>query len=141
MLRRTNLKRTTPLQRKPMKRKRRKGDDLNARLAYFQEHDSCGICWRRWSEFGANNQTHHIVGGSGRKDVRANLFTICEEHHDLYHRGFGLTPGMILSAKMEQDPDGYDEAVILNLLGRQSLPERWLPVPIPEQFLKLRERR
>lgn len=123
-----------------MKRKRRKGDDVESRLAYLQEHDSCAICWKRWNQFGANICVHHIVGGSGRKDVRANFCTLCAVCHDYYHSEFKLSPGMVLTAKLESDPCGYDESVICQLLGRQCLPERWTPTPLPAWALKERER-
>lgn len=139
-MKRTPLTRKTPLKKTRMKRKRRRGDKPNDRLAYLQEHDSCAICWKRWNQFGAENCVHHIVGGPGRKDVRANFVTLCAEHHDLYHVGFVLTPGMVLAAKFESDPEGYDESVICELLGRKQLPERWLPVPLPEWVPQERRR-
>lgn len=123
-----------------MKRKHRRNDDPEIRLAYLQQHDSCAVCWKRWTKFGANIQVHHLVGGSGRKDVLENLLTLCQECHDEYHRGFKLTPGMMLTAKRESDGENYDEAVILELLGRKAFSDRWTPVPFPEFVLESRER-
>lgn len=131
------IRRKAPLKRTAMKRKRRRGDDVQARLDYLETHSNCGICHANWR---AVLSVHHLVGGSGRKDVEANFLTTCMECHNEYHRGDTLTPGMMLTAKMQQDPEGYDESVILKLLGRNSLPERWQPQPIPDKFLAMRER-
>lgn len=134
------LKRKSPLKRTRMKRKKhRKNDDVDARLAYLEEHSNCGICHANWR---ADLQCHHIVGASGRKEVRANFLTLCSQCHlERYHVGFDLTPGMILSAKMQQDPEGFDVEVILKLLGRNALPERWLPVPLPQWAIDARNAR
>lgn len=138
----TELKRTTPLKRTPMKkRKRRKGDKPEIRHAYLETHSCCAVCWCGWREFDNWLEVHHIVGGSGRLDARANLLTLCRSCHEHYHSGFCLTPGHLLTAKRESDPEGYDESLILKLLGRQALPERWLPAPIPQWALDARNAR
>lgn len=124
-----------------MKRKRRKGDKPEVRIGYLQEHSTCAVCLAGWREFGNWLEVHHIVGGSGRADLYQNLLTLCRSCHDEYHRGGRLTPGMLLTAKLESNPEGYDESVILKLLGRKELPERWQPVPIPQAFIEMRERR
>lgn len=130
------LKRTTGLKRTRMKRKRRKGDDVDTRLAYLELHSNCAVCHANWK---SPLEVHHIVGAAGRNDVVPNLLTLCRECHAEYHRRQRLTPGMLLAAKRESDPEHYDESVICKLLGRVSLPERWELQPLPECFLKLRE--
>lgn len=69
-----------------------------------------------------------------------NLLTLCRSCHDEFHRGERLTPGMLLTAKLEQDPEHYDPAVICKLLGRAELPERWEPTPLPKWAFDERER-
>lgn len=127
------------MKRSNMKRKRRKGDKPKVRLEYLQEHSTCAVCWAGWREFDNWLECHHICGGSGRKDRVENLVTLCKACHHRYHTGHGLTPGMILWAKRESDPEHYDESVILKLLGRKSLPERWELVPIPDWAIEARE--
>ncbi len=131
MPRRTTLNRKTQLKRTPMKRKRRRNDQPEVRLEYLAEHSTCAVCWSGWRAFDNWLEVHHIAGGAGRKDVVENLLTLCRGCHDEYHRGTSLTPGMLLTAKRESDPEHYSEAVILQLLGRKSLPERWQPQPLP----------
>lgn len=71
------------------------------------------------------------MGGAGRIDRVENFLTLCNGCHEEYHRGTLLTPGMLLTAKMESDPDNFDVEVILELLGREGLPDRWIPCAIP----------
>lgn len=134
------LKRTTPLKPTRMKRNRRRGDKPNDRLAYLELHSNCGVCHAGWREFDNWLEVHHLCAGPGRKDVRGNFLTLCRKCHDEYHRGKNLTPGMLLTAKREQDPEGYDKSVICELLGRKQLPDRWVPVPLPEWVYQERER-
>lgn len=121
------------MKRTPMKRKRRKGDNVELRIAYLDRHSNCAICGERWLTFGNWIECHHLVGGSGRIDRMENFLTLCNDCHTEYHRGKLLTPGMLLTAKMQQDPDNFDIDVILKLLGRKGLPYRWIPCAIPEE--------
>lgn len=95
------------------------------------------MCHANWK---SPLEVHHIVGAAGRKDVVPNLLTLCRGCHDEYHRGQRLTPGMLLTAKRESDPENYDESVICELLGRKCLPERWLPTELPAWVYQERER-
>lgn len=82
-----------------------------------------------------------MVGAAGRKDIRANFLTLCRQCHSHYHTGGecdergkrlpNLTPGMLMWAKRDTDPEHYCEKAIAKLLGRVGLPDNWLPQPIP----------
>lgn len=141
MLRKSQPNRNTPLKPTRLKRKRRRGDKPEVRLDYLQEHSTCAVCDAAWNEFDNWLEVHHLVGGSGRADVRANLITLCRWCHAEYHRGQLLAPGHLLSAKFSSDPDNYDESVILKLLGREALPDRWELKPLPDWVIQARERR
>lgn len=150
MLRRTNLKRNTPLKRSPMKRKRRKGDKPEVRYAYAEIHQSCALTWARSGRFAVVLDPHHLVAGNGRRDNVRNLLMLSRESHDHYHFGGwlggdgkqreALTPGHLMWCKRECDVENYDEAYIAELLGRQQLPDRWLPTQPPSWVFEERER-
>ena len=44
---------------------------------------ACGIKFGRWSSLDRKPEVHHIIGGSGRKHVRANLSLLCNRCHRL----------------------------------------------------------
>jgi 5-methylcytosine-specific restriction endonuclease McrA len=136
-MKRTPLTRKTPLKKTRMKRNRRRGDDVELRLEFLQLHSNCSVCHANWK---SPLEVHHIVGGAGRKDVVPNLLTLCRDCHSEYHCGKRLTPGMLLTAKRESDPENFDESVICKLLGRVALPERWEPTPLPEWVHQERRR-
>lgn len=136
------LTRKTTMKRTRMKRKRRRNDKPELRYEFLQIHSNCALCHAGWREFDNPLEVHHIVSGSGRADVLENLLTLCRRCHFRYHNiagADGIAPGVLLTAKREQSPEHYSEQVICELLGRQALPERWEPTPIPEQFLRMRE--
>lgn len=108
------------------------------RQEYMLLHDCCAVChWParrpgRWMEL------HHIVGGSGRKDLPGgeNWISLCSRCHHAVHNklpGYGeLRPGAILSAK--EETDGFvDVGKLAQLKRRKNLP--YEKEPIPEPFL------
>lgn len=150
MIRRTELKRTTPLNRTPMKRKRRKNDKPEVRYEYAARHQSCALTWARAGQFAVVLDPHHLVGASGRRDDVRNLLVLSRESHNHFHFGGwigddgkqrdDLKPGHLMWCKREADVENYDEAYIVELLGRKELPERWRPVRPPEWVFQERER-
>lgn len=146
----STLKRSKPLKRSPMKRKRRRGDKPEVRYEFMSERQSCAICWARSGQFGVVLHCHHLVPGNGRVDVRANFLTLCDRCHRHLHDGgevghdgkrlAPLTPGHTLLAKAESDAEGYDIEAILGLLARRAMPERWRETDYPAWVYGERER-
>lgn len=141
MLRRTNMKRNTPLKRTPMKRKRRKGDEPEIRHAYIELHSTCAVCHAGWKEFDNWLEVHHLAGGWGRKDEVGNLLTLCRDCHERYHRGSGLTAGNLLAAKRDSDPENFGIDLILLLSGKKGVPERWGAIELPQWAIDARMKR
>ena len=150
MIRRNKpLKRTGPLKRSRMKRKRRKGDKPEVRYEYQCLHQACAVTWARAGQFAVVLDPHHLVSGNGRRDDPRNLLVLVRECHDHYHFGGWLdnegkkreplTPGHLMWCKRECDVENYDEAYIAELLGRTCLPEKWKPVRPPGWVFQLRQ--
>ena len=99
----------------------------------------CAVCWATHCWRGLH--FHHIVGGAGRKHDRRNLVRLCGDCHDCRHDGPPagvppLTRGMVLSSKLEVDPDFYDPVWLAGLVRR-----KWLgydPEPIDPWYIDKR---
>jgi hypothetical protein len=145
-MKRSPLKRTTPLTSKsPMVRKRRKGDRPELRTRWLKTQHRCMACWMP-KFLNLPLFVHHILQAAKRIDNEANFFALCRNCHGRYHgeRIFvgdsltrlwpALTLAQILGLKAEQDPTAL--AWLAQHATRQ-LPE---PEPIGAEFLALRRR-
>ena len=119
-------------------------DDALTPQDYMLTHQRCAVCHWPATRRGRWLELHHIIGGSGRKDLPDGgnwLATCCRCHTAIHDRlpGYGELPkGSILTAKAEED-GSCDEARLAALKGRKALPyER---EPIPKKFLDDRTRR
>jgi len=103
---------------------------------YMLLHNFCAVCHWPAQRRGRWMELHHIVGGSGRKDVEINYLCLCCRCHHAVHNSlpeYGEIPkGSLLAAKMEQD-GSVDEKGLAALKGRHGLP--YDICPIPETFL------
>lgn len=120
------------------------GDGLT-RNDYMLMHPRCAVCHWPAERKGRWLELHHIVSGSGRKDLPdgSSWVALCARcHHSLHHqkmRGYeNLTRGAVLTAKEEEDGP-VDDKKLAALKGRKALPyER---EPIPKQYLADRTKR
>lgn len=111
---------------------------------YMLMHQRCAVCHWPASRPGRHLELHHIVGGSGRKDLPcgSNWLCLCGRcHHAVHDRlpGYGELPkGAILQAKEDED-GAIDATKLASLKHRKALP--YDQSPIPDQFLADRRRR
>lgn len=124
-----------------------KGETVEEGLSkqeYMLLHRECAVC--RWPDYrqGRRLELHHIVGGSGRKDLPcgSNWLCLCSRCHRAVHDRipeYGEIPkGSVLQAK--EDADGFVNVKLLaSLTGRVSLP--YDQCDIPEKFLADRHKR
>lgn len=111
---------------------------------FAAEHRSCAVCWWPESDGRRRLEIHHLVGGAGRKHVRQNLVSLCENCHAVLHSGSVVTglpdlnKGILLTAKQESDPDYYDPTFLASLKHKKHL--GYEPEPIPEAYLDERQR-
>lgn len=111
---------------------------------YMLLHPYCAVCHWPSDRPGRWMELHHIVGGSGRKDLPGgeNWIGLCSRCHHAVHNKlpeYGELPkGAVLTAKAEVDGH-VDVQKLASLKGRKNLP--YEPAPIPEPFLKDRRKR
>lgn len=111
---------------------------------YMLMHQRCAVCHWPASRRGRRLELHHIVGGSGRKDLPdgSNWICVCGRCHTAVHDRlpvYGELPrGAILTAKAEEDGP-VDEQKLAALKGRRALP--YDRCEIPDQFLADRGRK
>lgn len=106
---------------------------------YMLLHRECAVCWWPDNRTGRRLELHHIVGGSGRKDLAcgSNWVCLCSRCHRAVHDRlpeYGELPkGAILQAK--EDADGrVDVELLASLKHRKALP--YDQCDIPEKFLE-----
>lgn len=106
---------------------------------YAAEHRSCAVCWWPESDGRRRLEIHHLQQGAGRKHDSRNLLTLCERCHCVLHSGAicgvypDLNKGILLAAKQEADPDGFDPEFLASLRHKQHL--GYEPAPIPQYYL------
>lgn len=89
-------------------------------------------------------EIHHLVQGAGRKHVRQALLSLCSNCHAVFHSGSKVTglndlnKGILLTAKLESDPEYYDPVYLASLKRKKHL--GYDPEPIPEPYLEERQR-
>lgn len=89
-------------------------------------------------------EIHHLVQGAGRKHDRRALLSLCSNCHAVFHGGSKITglndlnKGILLTAKLESDPDHYDPAYLASLKLKKHL--GYEPEPIPDVYLEQRKR-
>lgn len=111
---------------------------------YMLLHNRCAVCHWPSSRPGRRLELHHIVGGSGRKNLPSgvNWICLCSRCHTAVHDrlpDYGELPkGAILTAKEDED-GAVDVAELAALKGRKALP--YDQCPIPDQFLADRARK
>jgi len=111
---------------------------------FAAEHRSCAVCGWPESDMRRRMEIHHLVGGAGRKHDRRNLVSICSNCHSVLHSGSrvtglpDLTPAILLSTKLESDPEHYDPVYLASLKRKKHL--GYDPEPIPEPYLQERQR-
>jgi hypothetical protein len=108
---------------------------------YMMLHPYCAVCHWPADRRGRWMELHHIVGGSGRKDVVENWISLCNRCHHAVHNKlpeYGEIPkGAILEAKAEVDGE-VDLEKLASLKRRKNLP--YEPEPIPKKFLEDRRK-
>ena len=123
MIRKLGLTRTR------MRRRTRKGDNPALRIAYREEHLSCGCCWATWRDFGTWLELHHILGGRwGRKDHHANFIMLCNPCHRVLQGG-RREESIVLKLKAEIGE--YDRAALVELHAnnRERVPQMARKLP------------
>lgn len=109
---------------------------------YLMLHPYCAVCHWPADRPGRWMELHHIVGGSGRKDLPENWLSLCCRcHHAVHDRlpEYGELPkGAILTAKEEAD-GSVDLEKLASLKRRKNLP--YEPAKIPAKFLADRKKR
>lgn len=132
------------MQHDMMARLKGESDGRLTRNDYMLSHQRCAVCHWPADRRGRWMELHHIVAGSGRKDLphgESWVALCCRCHHAVHDRlpGYGELPrGSILVAKAEEDGP-VDVAQLAALKGRKALP--YDPEPIPKKFLEDRTRR
>jgi hypothetical protein len=109
-VKRTPLKRSTPIARKSkLTAKRRTASDYKrvygsrARVAWVKSLP-CFACW----EFGEIHNAHITTGGTGRKANADQIIPLCSDCHGLQHRkgwaaiGLDLEERLMLAAVVEE---------------------------------------
>ena len=112
------------------------------------DHLNCELCGipvqmsitRRWP---AGLQTHHIIGGSSRKNYSWNLLRLCSRCHNQYHsggeRGFNdeLMPevdlALLLSAKRIATPHEWKPELLKELRARNLPDLRDMPALLQQE--------
>lgn len=111
---------------------------------YMMLHPYCAVCHWPADRHGRWMELHHIVGGSGRKDLPGGenwVALCCRCHHAVHDRlpEYGELPkGAILTAKREADGE-VDLEKLASLKRRKNLP--YEPEKIPAKFLADRRKR
>lgn len=111
---------------------------------FAAEHRSCAVCWWPETDMRRRLEIHHLVQGAGRKHVRQALLSLCSNCHAVFHSGSKVTglndlnKGILLTAKLESDPEYYDPVYLASLKRKKHL--GYDPEPIPEPYLEERQR-
>lgn len=107
-------------------------------------HRSCAVCWWPESDMRRRMEIHHLVQGAGRVHDRRCLVSLCSNCHTVLHSGSKVTglpdlnKGILLTAKLESDPEYYDPAYLASLKRKQHL--GYEPEPIPDFYMEQRQR-
>jgi hypothetical protein len=155
-LRRTPKPRTVkPLARKtrlsPASKSKRnwRREAAAERAEYMATHLRCMVCGISvFAHPSRPLECHHLMGrGAQKHECVENYGAICDRDHRHFHSGGELgddgerlpelTPGMILFAKSLADGP-IDEALLAGLRGWKGLPEDWLPVELPAEYMRER---
>lgn len=89
-------------------------------------------------------EIHHLVQGAGRVHDRRCLVSLCSNCHTVLHSGSKVTglpdlnKGILLTAKLESDPEHYDPVYLASLKRKKHL--GYEPEPVPESYLEERKR-
>ena len=114
--------------------------------AWVELHRSCAVCWWPESDGRRPLQVHHLIQGQHRHKAHHPkcYLRLCDRCHDVLHDGRiagnfpDLTKGMMLTAKLESDPDNYDLTHLAAISNKVNL--LYDPEPIPDYYLQEREK-
>lgn len=106
-------------------------------------HRCCAVCWWPESDMRRRLEVHHLVGGAGRKHDIRQYVRLCDRCHGVLHSGKifanvpDLTAAILLSTKLESDPENFDPEFLASLKHKKHL--GYEPEPVPEYYLQERE--
>lgn len=118
--------------------------ERDALLEWVQYHRCCAVCWWPESDQRRRLEVHHLVGGAGRKHDVRNYLRLCNRCHGVLHSGKvysgqpDLNNRILLSVKLDADPDNYDPVWLASLKHKKHL--GYEPEPLPEYYAEERSR-